>query len=114
MKKLAFSLIATATLGLAGCQSLGTVTPLQDGYIAEATVENGDTKEAKQIALETAANQCKKYGKEFYVIEESQEESNDYDLDDNTTTLANTASSLLLGKSAFNQTRTVSLKFDCK
>lgn len=114
MKKL--SLIALATLTLFGCASapLGTVTPMKEGYTAEASVNNGDTKAAKKIALATAEAECKKYNKGFYVISEKSDGENDYDIDDNTASIANTASTLFLGRSAVAQNRTVTLTFDCK
>jgi PBP1b-binding outer membrane lipoprotein LpoB len=114
MKKL--SLVAFSTLILAGCASapMGTVTPLKEGYTAEATVQNGDIKAAKKIALNTAEAECKKYNRGFYVIEESKEEANAYGMDDGTTDAANIASTLIFGKSSFSKSRTVSLKFDCK
>lgn len=115
MKKTYLS-IAAITLALTGCASapMGTVTPLKEGYTAEATVKNGDIKAAKKIALETAEAECKKYNRGFYVIEESKEEANAYGMNDGATDAANIASTLLLGGSAFDKSRTVSLKFDCK
>jgi PBP1b-binding outer membrane lipoprotein LpoB len=110
------SLISIATLGLAGCATtpMGTVTPMKEGYTVEYSVNNGDVKTAKRVALNTAETECKKYNKGFYVISEKTDGENDYDIDDNTASIANTASTLLLGRSAVAQNRTVTLTFDCK
>ncbi|WP_417551807.1 hypothetical protein [Marinomonas fungiae] len=112
MKKV--TLVAVGALLLAGCQTLGTVTPMEKGYIAEATVNNGDMKEAKSIALKTAEDQCSKKGQEFYVIDSATEAKNEFEMDDNTSNVANFASKLLLGQEAFEQERTVKLHFDCR
>lgn len=114
MKKIYFT--AAIALALTGCATtpMGTVTPMKEGYTVEASVNNGDAKEAKKIALNTAEAECKKYNKGFYVIGEKTDGENDYDVDDNTASIANTASTLLLGRSAVAQNRTVTLTFDCK
>ena len=75
MNKMLMPVVALGAIFLTGCQTaqLGTVTPLEDGYIAEASVNNGDIKAAKKIALATAEDKCSKKEQEFYVIEETTE-----------------------------------------
>ncbi|YCO02116.1 hypothetical protein ACB087_04165 [Vibrio sp. VNB-15] len=112
MKKI---LMISVLVTLAGCQATkGTVTPLKEGYIAEASVNNGDMNAAKQIALFTAEDKCKQYGKEFYVIDQASEAENDFEMDDTAADVTNLASQLLLGQNTINQDRTVRIKFDCK
>ncbi|HHP0486678.1 TPA: hypothetical protein ACRZ4F_003112 [Vibrio harveyi] len=112
-----FSVLACAGLAvmLTGCQATkGTVTPLKEGYIAEASVNNGDEKEAQKIALYTAEEKCKQFGKDFYVMEQVNQSKNEFEMDDTTSDITNAASQLLLGRSTIEQERTVRLKFDCK
>ncbi len=114
MNKFSLSVVLAGLL-LVGCQATkGTVTPLKEGYIAEASVKNGDTKAAQKIALYTAEDKCKQYDKDFYVIDQVNDSKNDFEMDDTTADLTNIASQLLLGQSTITQERTVRLKFDCK
>lgn len=113
MKKLIVPILFVATLG--GCQTTkGTVTPLKEGYIVEASVANGDMSAAREIALYTAEDKCAQYGKDFYVIEQVSEAQNDFEMDDTAADVTNLASQILLGKNTVKQERTVKLKFDCK
>ena len=110
-------LISYVSIGMSvfllGCQATGLVTPLEKGYIAEAT-NNGDEKAANRVALKTAEDKCKSLGKDFYVIEQVKEKNNSYDLSDTEADITNIASQILLGTTAIDKERTVKLHFDCR
>lgn len=111
MKK--YSLLIATGILLAGCQAQPTITPLENGYIVEAT-DTSDIKAAKANALKAAEAKCKEQGKEFYVMDETKESENEYGLTDTEASLANKASSVLLGYGTINTEKTSRMHFDCR